>query len=224
MTLYRFHNEYKEFASAIEDEKWSVVAEKFDEAEIKKMMPTITASAIEKLQVDAVNRHLVKQSKHLETVTAMYGNLMMHLSSASNEMVENDAEFGKVKAAKDAVGLWKIIKKTHATEYTGQNDVLRKLQAQTDFLHIAQGEVETKLGFKNRFVKALENYKDIAKGRIEESDMGWTFFAALHPRQNEEFMQRFKSRSTSCRWEDVFRRHVSKVVRVQPYSSSCCDS
>ena len=116
MTLYRFHNEYKEFASAIEDEKWSVVAEKFDEAEIKKMIPTITASAIEKLQVDAVNRHFVKQSKHLETVTAMYGNLMMHLSSASNEMVENDAEFGKVKAAKDAVGLWKIIKKTHATE------------------------------------------------------------------------------------------------------------
>ena len=49
--------------------------------------------------------------------------------------------------------------------------------------------METKLGFKNRFVKALENYKDIAKGRIEESDKDWTFFAALHPRQNEEFIR-----------------------------------
>lgn len=135
-------------------------------------------------QLDADYRNARKEwmtqmMKNKQDVAKLFSMILSALSIESRDRVEAHPEWDHIYENMDPLRLWKRIHDTHAID--GDLSVPLVSRVKANFISLKQGELETLMGYNNRFTEAVRIYKAAISEDPEAAIQAYRYLIGLYP-------------------------------------------
>ena len=111
--------------------------------------------------------------------TAFYAFMIDHLSRESLDEVKKDDKYDVFFKARDPLGLWLAIKRTHKIGSDSGVSVIKKSDARLKYANAKQGSYESITAYKERFDYLVDAYVTAGNAELADEDLATDYLRSL---------------------------------------------
>lgn len=134
---------------------------------------------IAELSVLRVKQRLAENQEMVAAFNRAFGIILAHMSPQSIERVKLDSDWETTNAKMDAVGLWKIIVKTHQTHRSGVT-ALDQEEHSSKYASLRQGQQETLTAYNERFQLTVRGFLELGMSSPSQDMQAAHYIESLH--------------------------------------------
>ena len=128
---------------------------------------------------DALRDYSKCLARQKATEFKIYGLITERLSAESLDRIKSHEAYEEIHEHRDAIKLWLLIRETHKVGAESSTKSMSKRKIRMAFFGMKQGQHESLVGYKERFMNAKERCEESEGMRYEDADVASQFYNGL---------------------------------------------
>lgn len=129
---------------------------------------------------DAFREYSKQIHRQKATEYKIYGLITEKLSAESLDRVKSHEKWTEIHKSRDALKLWILLRDTHKVGAESSTKSMSKLKIRMAFFDMKQGQHESLVGYKERFILAQERCEESEGTTFEPADVASQFYHGLN--------------------------------------------